>query len=93
VSEPDPENDANTKLTAAGCVLTALSIAIICVVALPIVRWRDPDTGQGLPRMVAIAAPILVGAAFHGLASLFLKLIGVPLWSKREKDEPGRPEE
>jgi hypothetical protein len=93
LSEPNPEDDANAKLTAVGCVLTSLSIAVICAVALPIVSWRDPETGQRLPRVVAICGPILIGAAFHGLASLILKLIGVPIWAKREQDESNRQED
>src|SRR5262249_4766035 len=35
----------NTKLTAVGCVVTLLSVAITFAVAIPVVRWRDPATG------------------------------------------------
>jgi hypothetical protein len=79
-----PEADDNGKLTASGCVLTLLSVAVICVAALPIVRWRDPETGRPLPRFIAIVSPLLVGAIVHGIGSLLLRLIGLPVWSKRE---------
>jgi hypothetical protein len=75
----------NTKLTGVGCVLTLLSVAVTFAVALPIVRWRDPATGQPLPREVAIISPLLIGAAFNGIASLLLKVLGVRVWSKQEK--------
>jgi hypothetical protein len=77
----------NTKLTGAGCIVTLLSTAVIFGAALPIVRWRDPVTGQPLPRAVAILCPLLIGAAFHGIASLILRLVGFPVFSKPEKDE------
>ena len=64
-----PAEDDKGKLTAAGCVLTLLSTAVIFAVALPIVQWRNPETGQPLPRMVAILAPILIGAVFHGIGT------------------------
>lgn len=79
-----PETDDNGKLTAAGCVLTLLSVAVICVVVLPIVRWRDPDTGRPLPRFIAIVSPIVMGAIVHGIGTFLLKLIGLPVWVKRE---------
>jgi hypothetical protein len=78
------------KLTGVGCILTLLSVVVIFAVALPIVRWRDPATGQPLPREVAIVTPLLIGAAVHGIGSLFLKLIGVRVWSKRESEAEGR---
>jgi hypothetical protein len=78
------EADDNGKLTAAGCVLTLLSVAVIVGVALPIVRWRDPETGLPLPRSMAILSPLLIGAAFHGIGSFLLKFLGLPVWSKRE---------
>jgi hypothetical protein len=93
LSEPNPENDDNAKPTAVGCVVTLLTFAIIFGVALPIVRWRDPLTGQALPREIAIFSPLLIGGAFFGIASWFLRLIGLPVWSKQEKDESNRPQE
>jgi len=79
-------DDDKAKPTCVGCVLMLLSVAVIFGVALPIVRWRDPATGQPLPRYVAIVTPLLIGAAVHGIGSLFLKLIGVRVWSKRESE-------
>src|SRR5262245_20491705 len=79
-----PEGD-NTKLTGVGCVVTLLSVAVAFVVAIPVVRWRDPATGQPLPREVAIIAPLLIGAAFNGIASFLLRVLGVRVWAKQEK--------
>jgi hypothetical protein len=64
-----------------------LSVAVIFVVAIPIVHWRDPATGRPLPRFIAIFSPFLIGAAFHGVALFFLRLFGLPVWSKREEDK------
>jgi hypothetical protein len=74
------------KLTRAGCFLTFLSVAVIFGVAIAIVGWRDPATGQPLPLAIAIVAPISIGAAVHGIASLFLRLIGLRVWARRESD-------
>jgi hypothetical protein len=73
------------KLTAVGCVLTLLTLAVMVGVAIPIVRWRDPATGQPLPRSIAILSPLLIGAAVHGIAMLVLRVIGVRVWSTQEK--------
>jgi len=62
-------------------------------VALPIVRWRDPATGQPLPRDEAILAPFLIGAAFHGIGTVLLRLVGLRIWSKSETDESCSPKE
>ena len=64
-----------------------LSVAVIFGVALPIVRWRDPLTGNELPHEVVIIAPILIGAAFHGIGTLLLRLVGLRIWTKPETDE------
>jgi hypothetical protein len=84
--EGGPADDVKAKLTGVGCVLTLLSVAVIFGVALPIVRWRDPATGQPLPRHIAVLAPVLIGAAVHGIGSLFLRLIGLRVWSKRASE-------
>jgi hypothetical protein len=63
-----------------------LSVAVVFGVAVPIVRWRDPETGQPLERIVAIITPILIGATIHGIASLFLRFLGFPIWKERETD-------
>jgi hypothetical protein len=84
-----PVEDDKGKLTAVGCVLTLLTTAVIFGVALSIVQWRNPETGQPLPRMVAILAPILIGAVFHGIGTGFLRLLGLRTWSKSERDASG----
>jgi hypothetical protein len=86
---PDPKKDSaedNAKLTGVGYALTLLTIAVIFAVALPIVRWRDPLTGERLPRTIAIVSPFLIGGAVHGIGTLFLWCIGLPVWSTQKKD-------
>jgi hypothetical protein len=90
--EPNPASDDNAKLTGVGCVLTLLSVGVIAGVAIPIVRWRDPETGNGLPNEVAICAPLVIGAAFHGICTVLLRLVGLRVWSKPEKDDSAPPE-
>jgi hypothetical protein len=92
LSERKAAGEDNAKLTGVGCVLTLLSVAVIFGLAIPIVRWRDPETGQALPRGVAILAPVLIGAAFHGLGTLLLRLVGLRVWSKSETDESRSPD-
>jgi hypothetical protein len=93
LAERNPEKNDKENLTGVGCVLTLLSVAVIFVVAVPIVQWRDALTGEPLPRELAILAPLLVGAAFHGIGTLLLRLVGLRIWSKSETDESGSPEE
>jgi hypothetical protein len=82
----DLQEDDNSRLTVVGYVLTLITVAIIFGVAIPIVRWRDPATGRHLPRMIAIVSPLMIGAAFNGLATLLLRIIGLKVWSKKDKD-------
>jgi hypothetical protein len=89
VQRGGPEADDNARLTSVGCVLTLLAVAVIVGVAIPIVRWRHPATGQPLPRLVAVVAPVLIGAVVHALGSLLLRCIGLRVWSKRETDADG----
>jgi hypothetical protein len=77
----------SAKLTVVGYILTLLTVAIIFGVAIPIVRWRDPSTGQPLPRTIAIISPLLIGAAVNGIASLLLRVIGLRVWISEEKGE------
>jgi hypothetical protein len=90
LTERDPPDDDKAKPTHVGCVLTLLSVAVIVGVAVPIAHWRDPATGQPPPRMVAILAPILIGAAFHGMGTFLLRLVGLRTWSKPETGAPPR---
>jgi len=92
LAERKPVGEDNAKLTGAGCVLTLLSVAVIFGLAVPIVRWRDAATGQPLPREAAILAPVLIGAAFHGVGTFLLRLAGLRVWSKSETDESRSPE-
>ena len=85
--EPKPEDDDKAKPTGVGCILTLLTVAVIFAVAIPIVRWRDPATGQALPRFVAIFSPFLLGAAVHGIASVLLRCIGLQVWVRQEKED------
>jgi hypothetical protein len=87
-----PAEDDQAKLTGVGCVLTLLSVAVIFGVALPIVRWRDPATGQSLPHFIAILAPLLIGAVFNAIGMGLLRLLGLRIWSKSEQDDSDAPE-
>ena len=85
---PDtPHKDDEGQTTFAGCVLMSLSLVLIGAVALPIVSWRDPDTGQPLPRFICIIAPILAGAAFYGIGTGILKVLGIAVLAK-PKESP-----
>jgi hypothetical protein len=91
MSSPGPSGPDNSKLTAVGCVPTLLSGAIIFCVAIPIVQWRDPETGQPLPRSIAIFAPVVIGAAFHGIVSGVLWLLGFPVFKPPPTEEESMP--
>jgi hypothetical protein len=78
--------DDNRQLTGLGCVVTLLSVAVVFAVAVPIVRWREPATGQPMPRFVAIISPVLIGATIQAVVSLFLRFLGFPIWKERETD-------
>jgi len=92
LAERNPAGDGNDKLTGVGCVLTLLTVAVIFGVAIPIVQWRDAQTGRPLPRMVAIFAPFLIGAIFNGIGIGLLRLLGLRVWSKSAKDDSASPE-
>lgn len=80
------QGEEDCKLTPLGCVLTLLSLAVVLGTAIPIVRWRDPDTGQPLPRMVAISAPVILGAIFHAVCAGLLRLFGLRTWTTPEAE-------
>jgi hypothetical protein len=69
-----------------------LTLAVILGVALPIVRWRHPETGQSLPSDAAIYAPLVVGAVFHGIGTGLLRLVGLRVWSKTDQDDSASSE-
>jgi hypothetical protein len=87
---PD-EDDDKGQLTPAGCLLIALSVAVIVTLAVPLVTWRDPDSGRPLPRMVAILAPFLAGALCYGLGAAILRILGLPVSARSRKDSSDRP--
>jgi hypothetical protein len=87
LAEHDPASDDNAKPTVVGYVLTLLSVVVIFGTAIPIVHWRDPDTHEPVPRIVAIALPFILGAAFHGIGTLLLRLVGLRIWTKPETNE------
>jgi hypothetical protein len=86
---PD-EDDDKGQLTPAGCLLIALSVAVIVTLAVPLVTWRDPDSGRPLPRMVAILAPFLAGALCYGIGAALLRVLGLPIWARSRKDSSDR---
>ena len=79
------------KMTWVACVLMLLSVAVIFGVAIPIVQWRDAETGQPLPRMVAIFTPLIIGAFFNAIGIGLLRLVGVRIWSGPEQDDSDAP--
>jgi len=90
MTDPHAANDVGKQLSGAGCVLAALSTAVILCAAVPLVRWRDPDAGRPLPRVVAIAAPFLAGAACYGLGAALLALFGRSVWASPKKPASNR---
>lgn len=86
MGESELSNDDKTP-TAVGCVLSLLAVAVILVAAIPIVRWRDAETGRPMTRQVAIVAPLLIGATFYGTASGTLNVLGVRLWVKPAEED------
>jgi hypothetical protein len=85
VAETQPEDDKNSEITAPGCILVVISVAVIFCVALPVVRWRGPVTGEPLPKMIAIFVPIMFGALVNGIGTVILKLLGIPVVRKKKK--------
>jgi hypothetical protein len=86
---PLPTPDIRTgPPTAVGCVLVLLCVVVIFGLAIPVVRWRDPATGEPLPRMVAVVIPVLAGALCYGLGAGICKLLGVTLVKPPTPDSP-----
>jgi hypothetical protein len=90
MTEPHSKDEDKARPTMAGCVLMVLSLAVIVCVALPVVEWRDPNTGFALPRMVAVVLPILAGAAVYGIGTGILKLFGIPVLKHDGNEEKRR---
>jgi hypothetical protein len=91
MSEPNPAGANKERLTAVGCVLTVLSLAVLFASAVPIVLWRD-SAGRPLPRYVALASPLLIGAAFHGIGTAILWLFGLKVLTKPDTEKSDWPE-
>jgi hypothetical protein len=85
--DTSPADEDKANLTGPGCVLTLLAVAVIFAVAIPAVQWRDRETGRPLPRVAAIFGPVLIGGLFHGLGSLLLRLLGIPVWKTPRNDD------
>ena len=62
-------------------------MAVIFGVAIPIVQWRDHMTGRPLPRDVAIWAPVLIGAVVYAIGIGLLRLLGLRIRYKSERDD------
>jgi hypothetical protein len=83
------KGDENGEITVAGCLLLILSLAVIVSVALPVVMWRDPVSGQPLPRNIAIITPLLAGGLCCSIGTAILKIFGLQvLVPKRELPAP-----
>jgi hypothetical protein len=87
LTEHNDPGDENAKPTSVGCVVTLLSVAVIAVVAFPIVRWLH-SAPIHLPHEVVILTPLLIGAIFYGVVSGFLQVVGVRMWAKGKKEDP-----
>src|ERR1700722_10340951 len=87
MTEPQFKDDKESKATLAGSILMVFSLTVIGCVALPIVRWRDPVSGNPLPRMIAIFTPVLAGALFCAIGTGILKMLGIPV-AKPKKELP-----
>jgi hypothetical protein len=83
------EDGQSVQPTLAGCLLTVLSLAVIFGSAFPIMRWRDPDTGDPMPRELAVLLPVLAGALFYGVGSALLASLGLRVL-KPKKEQPSR---
>ncbi|MFO0966864.1 MAG: hypothetical protein U0793_14925 [Gemmataceae bacterium] len=84
--KPDPQD--KSRPTTAGCLLMLLSLGAIVAVALPLLRWRNPATGETLPRYAAVMLPIVGGAVFFSVGAAILKVLGLPISAKPEETTP-----
>jgi hypothetical protein len=73
-------------LTAAGCVLTTLSVAVIGVVAVGLAITRSHHVRE-MPTELRVVTPVLAGAIFCGLGTLVLNLFGLEVFQDSEDDE------
>jgi hypothetical protein len=85
------EGDDNNQLTFAGCLLMLLSLAVIVAVALTLVRWRGPNSGETLPRDALIQIPVVAGALFYAIVGGLPSMLGVRVLAKPMKESCDRP--
>jgi hypothetical protein len=85
------EADDNSQLTFAGCLLVLLSLAVIVAVALTLVRWRDPDSGETLPGEALVLIPVVAGALFCAIVGGLLRMLGVRVLARPMKESCDRP--
>jgi hypothetical protein len=92
---PESSDDLgdNSPMTVAGCLLMAVSVAVIGALAVFLVTWRSPGSGRPLPRQVAMIAPILGGALCFGIGTALLRLFGVRVVKKPQRGPDEPPEE
>jgi hypothetical protein len=90
---PDPEDSKDERSIVAGCLLMVVCLAVIAGVAVYVVTWRDADSGRALPKKVAIVVPLLAGALCYGIGTTILKVLGLPVLVKSEKESSGHPED
>jgi hypothetical protein len=76
------QDDDHGEPTRAGYVLALVSAVVMLGAAVPIVTWRNPETGRPLPRLVAVTAAALAGAACYGVGSVLLRIFGIRVWVK-----------
>src|SRR5438552_15601702 len=91
----DSDKDAldGGQPTRAGCLLAAVSAALMLAAAVPIVSWRDAETGRPLPRMIAIVAAACVGAICYGIGAAALRMFGLAVWTTPKHDGDETPDD
>jgi hypothetical protein len=87
------DDRVNRQTTVAGCVLMVVSLAVLAGVALPVVTWRDPESGRPLPRELSIAVPLLAGALCYGIGTGILKIFGVSVEATRSRESADHHED
>jgi len=87
MTELEPDDNNGEQSSVAGCLLMLVCLAVIGGgVALYVVTWRDADSGRPLPRTVAILIPLLAGGLCYGIGTTILRILGLPVYVKPEKE-------
>lgn len=87
-SERETAVDELSRPTLAGFVLTLISVAVVFIVAYPVLRLRNPETGRPPPRIVVILIPVVAGALFQLVGTGLLRLVGLKTFTKSKLGEP-----